>query len=51
MREVYTAHVKMGVYLVEFMILSLERLFKELVSSQVQRKRIGNTRKIIKKKK
>ena len=41
----------MGVYLVEFMILSLERLFKELVLSQVQCKRIGNTRKIIKKKK
>ena len=45
MREVYTAHVKMGMYLVEFMILSLERLFKELVLSQVQHKRIGRHKK------
>ena len=32
-------------YLVEFMILSLERLFKELVLSQVQHKRIGRHKK------
>ena len=35
----------MGVYLVEFMILSLERLFKELVLSQVHCKRIEKYKK------